>query len=207
MSTTLYYHPFSRAAGVVWMLEELELNYERRFVDITKGEQKQPDILRINPMGKLPILVDDGVVVTESAAIGVYLADKYAPGRLAPALNDPLRATYLRWSYFAPSVIEPGATAKSSGWDAREGAVGWGNYDAMLNTIEHAIGRGDFLLGDSFSMADVIFGGTPRYMLRFKMMEERPSFGAYVKRISGRAAAERADVINAQEAESHGLNR
>jgi glutathione S-transferase len=205
MSTTLYYHPFSRAAGVVWMLEELELNYERRFVDITKGEQKHPDILRINPMGKLPILVDDGVVVTESAAIGVYLADKYAPGRLAPALNDPLRATYLRWSYFAPSVIEPGATAKSSGWDAREGAVGWGNYDAMLNTIEHAIGRGDFLLGDSFSMADVIFGGTLGYMMRFGLLEKRPTFTAYAERLSARPAHERADARNAAVMAERGL--
>ncbi len=158
MSTVLYYHPFSRAANVVWMLEEVGIPYERRFVDITKGEQKQPEITLLNPMGKLPIVTDGEAIVTEVAAIGLYLADKYAPGRLAPELNDPQQATYLRWSFFAPSVIEPGCVAKSSGWTNREGAVGWGGYDAMLAAIEHALSRGDFLLGQQFSMADVILG-------------------------------------------------
>jgi glutathione S-transferase len=206
MSTVLYYHPYSRAANVVWMMEELEVPYERRFVDITKGEQKQPAITALNPMGKLPIVQDGEAVVTEAAAIGLYLADKYAPGRLAPDSSDPLRATYLRWAFFAPSVIEPGCVAKSSGWTGRDGAVGWGNYDAMLSTIEHALSGGDFLLGDKFSMADVVFGGTLRFMLRFKMIDQRPSFAAYAERLSQRPALQRADLINAQEAASHGLS-
>src|SRR3954465_13846414 len=111
MSIVLFHHPFSRAAGVVWMLEEVGVPYELRHVDIMKGAQKEKDFLALNPMGKLPTLVDGDVVVTESAAIGLYLADRYAYGKLSPKVDDPKRGTYLRWSLFAPSVVEPGAMA------------------------------------------------------------------------------------------------
>ncbi len=205
MSIVLYHHPFSRAAGTLWMLEEVGVDYTLKYVDIAAGEQKSPEILALNPMGKLPILVDDGQVVTESAAIGLYLADRYAPGRLAPALDDPARGTYYRWSLFAPSVIEPGSMAKAAGWTYKPGAAGWGTHEAMLAAMEHALGQGDFLLGERFTMADVIFGGTLRYMLRFGMLEERPSFTAYVERLGERPALERADAKNAAIAQEHGL--
>src|SRR5690606_63545 len=107
VSLTLYYHPYSRAAGTLIMLEELGLEYELRTVDLMKGELKTPAMLAINPTGKLPILDDGGVIVTESAAIALYLADRYSLGELAPAFDDPARATYLRWALFSPSVIEP----------------------------------------------------------------------------------------------------
>src|SRR5881392_2775386 len=116
MTITLYHHPFSRAAGVLWALEEIAQPYELRFVDIMKGEQKSPAIVALNQMGKLPLLTDGDAVVTESAAIALYLADRYAPGRLAPQVDDATRATYLRWSLFSPSVIEPGVMAKQAGW-------------------------------------------------------------------------------------------
>ena len=156
-------------------------------------------------MGKLPLLTDGDIVVTEAAAIGLYLADRYSYGRLAPTVDDPARAPYLRWSLFAPSVIEPGAMAKLHGWPCKEGQVGWGAYDAMVGAMEKAIEGRDFLLGDTFSMADMIFGGTLRYMLGFKMLEPRPAFTAYVERLGSRPALQRADEKNAQICAEHGL--
>ena len=97
---TLYHHPFSRAAGTLWALEEAGQPYELKFLDLAKGEHKSPAMLALNPMGKLPVLVDGDTVVTEAAAIALYLADRYAPGRLAPKLDDPRRGTYLRWALF-----------------------------------------------------------------------------------------------------------
>src|SRR5205814_1199701 len=143
--------------------EEAGQPYELEFVDFAKGEQKSPALVALNPMGKIPVLVDGDVVVTEAAAIGLYLADRYASGRLAPRVDDPRRGAYLRWSLFAPSVIEPGSLAKTSGWAYKPGQAGWGEHEAMVKTIETAVGHGDYLLGDMFSMADVIFGGTLRY--------------------------------------------
>ncbi|MEI9935593.1 MAG: glutathione S-transferase family protein [Pseudomonadota bacterium] len=207
MSLVLYHHPYSRAATVVWMLEEVGVDYELRFVDMLAGAQKAPELVLLNPMGKLPILTDGDQVVTEVAAIGLYLADRYALGRLAPKPDDPLRGTYLRWSLFAPSVIEPGAMAKLNNWDAKPSQAGWGTHEAMLEAIESAIRDRDYVLGDSFSMADAIFGGTVRYMLRFKMLEPRPALTAYVERLAARPALQRADARNAEIIKEHGLGR
>ena len=170
------------------------------------GAQKAPELVALNPMGKLPVLVDGDLVVTESAAVALYLADRYAYGRLSPRHDDPARGTYLRWSFFAPSVIEPGAMAKLAGWSFKDSQAGWGSYDAMLTAMESAIANRDFLLGDTFSMADVVFGGTLGYMLRFKMIEPRPAFAVYAERLASRPAFQRADARNAAIRKERGLN-
>ncbi len=201
----LYHHPFSRAAGVVWMLEEVGVPYELRFVDLSKGEQKRPEVLVNNPMGKLPVLEDGSTIVTESGAIALYLADRYAYGRLAPKVDDPLRGPYLRWSFFAPSVIEPGCLAKANGWTFRESNAGWGTHEAMITAMEKAIEGKQFILGNEFSMADVVFGGTLRYMLMVKLLESRPTFAAYVERLDARPAYQRAQAKNNQVRDERGL--
>jgi len=205
MSITLYHHPYSRAANVLWMLEEANVSYDLHFVDIMAGAQKSPEILALNPMGKLPILTDGDQVVTEAAAIGLYIADRYALGRLAPKVDDPGRAPYLRWSLFAPSVIEPGSAAKTAGWDYKPSTVGWGTHDSMLDAMESAISDRAYILGDEFSMADMIFGGTLRFMLMFKMIDPRPSFTAYAERLAARPALQKADGINAAIVKEHGI--
>jgi glutathione S-transferase len=196
MALTLHYHPYSRAAGTIWALEEVGVPYQLQVVDIMKGAQKQPGLVAINPMGKLPTLVDDDLVVTEAAAIALYLADRYAAGRLAPGLDDPKRGAYLRWSFFAPSVIEPAVMAKSSGWEVKEVSAGWGNYASMIAAAENAIGKGPFLLGEAFSMADVVFGGLLRFLMSFKQIGPTPVFTAYVERLDARPAYQRAEARN-----------
>jgi glutathione S-transferase len=207
MALKLYHHPYSRAAGVLWALEEVAQPYELVWVDIMKGEQKTGDVIAHNPMGKIPVLVDGEVVITEAAAIALYLADRYASGRLAPALDDPRRGTYLRWSLFAPSVIEPGSMAKAGSWEFKSGQAGWGEYEAMLRTVDAAIGQGPWLLGDMFSIADVVFGGTLRYMTMFGMLKPSETVAAYVKRIGERPALQRADTRNQEVAQAYHLDR
>lgn len=205
MSIVLYHHPFSRAATVVWMLEEIGVPYDLRYVDLMAGAHKSAELVALNPMGKLPILTDGDTVVTEACAIGLYLADRYAAGRLAPALDAPERATYYRWSVFAPSVIEPGSIAKASGWQFKPSQAGWGAHDDMLRALDAAVTGRDFLLGSTFSMADVIFGSTVRFMLKFKMLEGSPAVLAYSERLGARPALHRADAINAKISAEHGL--
>src|ERR1700678_1118522 len=205
MSLTLYHHPYSRAANVVWVLEELGFPYELRFVDIMKGNQKAPDIVALNPMGKIPILTDGDVVVTEAAAIALYLADRYSLGKLAPLPDDPARATYLRWSLFSPSVIEPAAPTRPAAAQFKPSQIGWGTYESVIASMESAIAGRSFILGDRFSMADCIFGGAVRYLLRFKVLDATPTFTAYAERLAARPAAQRADAKNAAVAKEHGL--
>ena len=207
MSLVLYHHPYSRAANVLWMLEELAVDYELRFVDLLSGAHKTPELLALNPMGKLPILADGDQIITEVAAIGLYLADRYALGRLAPNLDDPRRGTYLRWALFAPSVIEPGAVAKANKWEAKASQVGWGTPEAMLEAIQFALCDRQYLLGNTFSMADMIFGGTVRYMLRFNMLEPLPTLTAYAARLASRPALQRAEARNNAVAQERGIAR
>ena len=205
MATILYHHPHTRASNVVWMLEEVGVPYELRFVDISTDAQKAPEMLALNPMGKLPVLSDGGQIVTESAAIGLYLADRYALGRLAPKTDDPMRGTYLRWSLFAPSVIEPGTMSKLAKWEFKPSQAGWGSYEAMLVAMESALVGRSFILGEQFSMADVIFGGTLRYMLAFKLIEASPLLTAYSERLAQRPALQRGEAVNTKARKEHRL--
>lgn len=205
MSITLFHHPFSRAAGVVWTLEEIGQPYELKFIDFAKGEHKTGEVIALNPMGKLPVLVDGDAVVTESAAISLYLADRYASGKLAPALDDPRRGTYLRWTLFTPAVIEPGSMAKAQGWDFKPGQAGWGDHAAMLTAIDSAVAGKQFLLGDMFSIADIVFGGTLRYMTMFGMMTASPVVAEYLARLAARPGFQRADARNQAVMKERGL--
>lgn len=189
----------------MWTLEEVGEPYELKFVDIMKGEHKTGEVLALNPMGKIPVLVDGDAVVTEAAAIALYLADRYASGRLAPPLDDPRRGTYLRWTLFAPSVIEPGSMAKAAGWPFKPGQAGWGDHEAMMKAIDSAVSGRQFLLGDMFSIADVVFGGTLRYMVRFKMIAPSPAVAEYIARLDARPALQRADARNAEVVKARGL--
>ena len=205
MSITLYHHPFSRAANVVWFLEEIGVPYELRFVDLMKGGQKASDIVALNPMGKVPILRDGDLVVTEAAAIGLYLADRYSLGRLAPSPDELARGAYLRWCLFAPSVIEPAVSARSADAQFKPSQVGWGTYESVIASMESAVAGRSYVLGDRFSMADCIFGGAVRYLLRFKLIEATPTLTAYAERLAARPAAQRADAKNTAIAKEHGL--
>ncbi len=208
MAIVLHHHPFTRARHVVWMLEEAGVDYELNFVDLLKGEGHQAPHLARNRMGKLPTLEVDGVAISETAAIGMYLADRYAPGRLAPLPDDPDRGPYLRWCVYGPVVVEPGSMAHSAEWPCQPGRVGWGTYDDMVATLEEAVADGPWLLGERFTMADVLLGGTIRWMLQFGMLKGTDdTLPAYAQRLSERDAAKRSEAINQQVIEERGLSR
>ncbi len=205
MPIVLHHHPYSRAANVIWMLEEVGVPYTLKYVNILAGEQKSADFLALNSMGKLPVLVDGEAVIAESAAIAMYLGDRYAPGRLAPAFDDPARGAYLRWCVYPAAVIEPGSICKANEWPFKPGQAGWGSYDSMMETLERGLSNGPWLLGERFTMADTLVGGTLRWMLRFKMMEARPSFVAYADRLAERPALQASEAKNAAIMAEHGL--
>jgi len=103
----LYEYPQSRSTRVQWMLAELDLDYESVTVDLIRGEQFSGDFLAVNPYGKVPVLDDDGTVITESAAICTWLAERYAGGRLIPAGGSVQRGHYYQWTFFCMAKLEP----------------------------------------------------------------------------------------------------
>jgi glutathione S-transferase len=109
MTITLYHGAPSRSSTVLWFLEELGQPFNLTLLDLKAGEQRKAPYLAVNPMGKVPAIEHNGVVVTETAAILTYLADAYPAAKLAPLVSDPERGTYLRWMFFHGSCFEPAA--------------------------------------------------------------------------------------------------
>ena len=93
----LHYAPRTRSLVALWLLEELGVPYRLASFDLATGHHKSPEHLALNPMGKVPVVVDRGVPVSELGAIAIYLADRYPAAGLAPALDHPDRAAYLRY--------------------------------------------------------------------------------------------------------------
>ena len=188
----LYHGAPSRSSVVRWMLEEIGEPYEIELLDLKAGDQTKASYLAINPMGKVPALVDDGVVITEVAAICCYLADAYPEAGLAPPIGDKRRGPYLKWLFYGPGCIEPAMIDKALGRQAAPRAMaGWADYDTVMGVLQRALADGPYLLGEQFTAADVVIGATIRWGLLFKLLPELPEFAAYVARLSARPAMQR----------------
>lgn len=154
-----YHNPRSRAVTVHWMLEEVGASYDLVPVELRQDGPRDPTILAVNPMGKVPALVlDDGTLVTETPAILAHLADAYRDAGLAPSPATSERASYYRWLFFVGSAFEPALVERMMRADApalAKMAAGWGSYDDVIDTIEGALVGRDVLVGDRFSAADL----------------------------------------------------
>ncbi|MGA8708724.1 MAG: glutathione S-transferase family protein [Steroidobacteraceae bacterium] len=190
----LYTNPMSRGRIARWMLEELGQPYRTEVLDYGTT-MKAPGYLSINPMGKVPAIRHGEQVVSETAAICAYLADAFPQAGLAPPPGDPARAPYFRWMFFAAGPFEAAVTAKAMGFvtpQGREAATGWGSFGTVMDTLEIAVSRSDYIAGDRFSAADVYVGAQVGFGLMFKSIEPRPAFDRYWQRLSVRPAAVRA---------------
>lgn len=193
-----YMNPNSRARIVRWMLEEVGQPYRAEQLDY-RNSMKSPEYLAINPMGKVPAIQHRGVVVTECAAICAYLADAFPEKGPAPAVSDPLRGTYYRWMFFAAGPVEACVTDKALGVSVpadKEAMVGYGKLDNVVTTLEHALSKGDYLLGDRFSAADVYVGSQVGWSMLFGSLPKKPVFERYWERLTARPAAMRAKEID-----------
>ena len=197
---TLYTNPQSRGSIVRWLLEELELTYDTKVLEYGP-QMKSADYLAINAMGKVPALVHGDTVVTETAAICMYLADQFTDKQLAPALTSPQRGNFLRWMFFAAGPLEMAITAKAFNWridDDNAQAVGCGHYDDTLDVLEQELWQKPYLCGE-FSAADVYIAANLHWGMQFNTIASRPAFIAYTERLAKRPAALRAtELDNAQ---------
>lgn len=193
-----YTNPMSRGRIVRWMLEEVGQPYITKVLDYA-GTMKAPEYLAINPMGKVPAIVHGGTVVTECAAICAYLADAFPAAGLAPAPTDRMRGPYYRWMFFAAGPLEAAASNKAMGFVVppdRKAMMGYGSMDDVVATLEGAIGDRRFLVGDTFSAADVYVGSHLTWGMQFGTIEKRPVFETYVAGLHQRPAAKRASELD-----------
>ena len=194
----LYWAPRTRSFTALWLMEETGQPYERVLTDITTGAQKTPEYLAINPMGKAPALGDGDATLAEAAAICAYVAERYPEARLAPPLGDPARAKYLYWLFFSPGCIEPAIVQLATKIEMNPVAAGWGEAQRVFDVLDAAVSKGPWILGDTFSAADIVIGSGLNFAVRmFKMVPPRPSFDAYLDRCAARPAFQRAEKIAA----------
>jgi glutathione S-transferase len=194
----LYWAPRSRSFTALWLMEETGQPYERVLTDITTGAQKTPEYLAINPMGKVPALGDGDATLAEAAAICAYVAERYPEAKLAPPLGDPKRAKYLYWLFFSPGCIEPAIVQLATKIEMNPVAAGWGEAQRVFDVLDNALGKGPWILGDTFSAADIVIGSGLNFAVRiFKMVPSRPSFDAYLDRCAARPAFQRAEKLAA----------
>ena len=192
-----YTNPMSRGRIVRWMLEEVGEPYRAEILEFSAT--KTPAFLAINPMGKVPALRHGEVVVTECAAICAYLADAFPNRNLAPGVSDLQRGAYFRWLFFGAGPLEAATTNESLRFEVPENRrvmTGYGSLAQVLDTLEAALARQDYLVANRFSAADVYVGSQIAFGLMFGTMEKRPAFEAYVSRLNDRPAAVRARDID-----------
>src|SRR5262245_43238090 len=158
MSQTITFHhaPMSRSNIVSWMLEELNIPYTVKAMSLEHGDHKQPAYLAINPMGKVPAIEHNGIVVTEAAAICAYLADEFPAAKLAPPIGDPRRGQYLKWLFFGPSCLEQAIIDRIHDRPkVLPRASSYGEYETVMDTIAACVAKGPYLVGKQFTAADV----------------------------------------------------
>jgi glutathione S-transferase len=184
-----YHAPWSRSSTIFWLLEELGVDYEMELVDI-RGENGAPEDYRsIQPNKKVPAIAHDGTVVTERAAITIYLGDAFPEKGLAPALGDPDRAAYLTALVYHDSVFDPVVCAKVHGLSYVSNDYPFGLFDDMVAYLERRLSAQPWAAGDRFTLADVILGGGINYTMNMlKALPERPIFKDYVARATDRPA-------------------
>ncbi|MGY0556639.1 MULTISPECIES: glutathione S-transferase family protein [unclassified Lysobacter] len=195
---TLYHHPHSRSAGIRVMLEELGVDYRVELVNLQAGEQRRPEFLALNPLGKLPTLVDGDTVVTEQVAIYLHLAERFPQAGLAPAIGDPERGSYLRWMVYYASCFEPAVVDRSMKREAAATMMSpYRDYDSMLAVVEAQLARGPWMLGERFSAADVLWGVALSWTTGFGLVPESPVIKQYIERAKARPAFQRAAELDA----------
>ena len=194
----LYWATQTRSARAIWMLEEVGVDYDLELVDIRAPEREDPpEFLEASPMGKVPALVDGDVRMSESAAICLYVADRYGMGTLAPALDDPARGKFLYWIMYTPAVVEPAMSEKFMGTETNRLRSGWGDFDIMIETLEKGIEGKTWILGKNFTAADVMLGSSAVFMRMFNMLPDSPLLEDYADRCLARPAYQKVIEINA----------
>lgn len=195
-SMKLYSNTRSRSNTILPLLKELDIEQQVEIVEVPYEEMHKPAYLKINPMGKVPCLVDGESVVSETAAIFAYLADKYAEKGFAPALNDPKRGEYLKWMFFCHGPLTEYMDMKNVGisvetMNEKKGSLSFGNEAILLNFIQTGLRQAKpYLLGENITAADLYLAYWMVYAISFKILPYLDEFKPFIQRIQQRESVQ-----------------
>ncbi len=188
----------SRSQRILWLLEELGTPYEIVFYKRMEGlPLAPPELKEIHPLGKSPVITDDGVTVAESGAIIEYILDKYGNGRMRPQPGTPEHVAYLQWMHYAEgSAMFPQLLALLLGMLGDGGAPLKPYVDMEIEKhlayIEGALGDREFLVGDELTGADVQIGFVLEAAAAGNRLKDHPRLASYLERLHARPASKRA---------------
>jgi len=189
---TLYHRPNTRSTRFIFLLEELGAPYEIRLVTTRTREGGAADPANPHPHGKVPAISDDGVLVFESAAIAVYLTDKFPQNRIGPLPGERERGAYLSWLAYYAGVLEPAFMSKFMSWEVPRGTAGWVAVEEAMAVVIARLGAGGYLAGERFSAADVLYATSFALFAKSPMLPSSPVIDDYVRRVLERPAFARA---------------
>ena len=186
----LYHSPQTRSSRMVWLLEEIGEPYEIEYLDI-RAEGGAPESYRaIHPLKKVPALQHDGEIVTESAAICLYLSDAFPAAGLGPPAGQAGRGGYLSWLAYYAGVVEPALMVKAVGATGFSPlSAAWGDPELMIKRLEDTLAAGPYVLGERFTTVDILIGSTFQWAGR--LLPKTEAVEAYKARIMGRPAFQR----------------
>ena len=188
---TLHHAPRSRSTGILWLLEELEVPFDLQVVDIRRSVAEE--YRRIHPHKKVPALQDGGTIVTERAAICLYLCEKFPEAGLAPPVGDAHRAAFLSGLVYCDAVIDPCIAVRAQGWEGDPSGLSFGRFEDMARHLERQLEAGPYALGDTFTALDTQLGCAVLWGLQlFSLLPDSPVFRAYLARVTARPAFQRA---------------
>jgi glutathione S-transferase len=200
---TFFHAPNSRSTGTLILLDELGAEYDLHLLNLKTGQQRLPEYLSINPMGKVPAIRHGDELVTEQAAVYMYLAELYPEAALAPAIGDPLRGPYLRWMVYYGSSFEPALVDRALKREPAPQAMSpYGDFDTVYNTLAAQLEKGPYLLGERFTAADVLWGAALAWTTSFGLLTPPPAMKDYIERINARPAFVRMRARDAELAAS-----
>jgi glutathione S-transferase len=203
MSLTFYYSPQSSASPVHWTLQELGIPYEKVRIDLKAGEQKKPEFLKLNPNGRVPLLVHDGVPIFESVAIQLYLGELFGVAKGLYPPPGPQRGEVMKWIAWTNVTLGDalsrfgrnlGQWAPEDERNAKAGASAKAEVEALLRILEEALDGKEYLVGNSFTLADLHLSSWMEYvrMMGFDLAGY-PKIGAWTARCTARPACATAD--------------
>ena len=192
----LYGHPNSRATRALWALEEVQADYEYVHVDLKTDQGRSESYLALNPAGKVPTLVDGELVITESAAICLYLGDKFPQSGLTPPIGTAERAACYRWISFAISELEqPLWTIAKHRFvlpeEKRVPAIlqtAFWEFSIAVSVLAKGLANRPYAAGEKFSVADILLGHTLAWARSTRIELGHETLNDYADRILNRPA-------------------
>ncbi len=201
----LHHAPGSRSTRIVWLLEELGLPYDIQFHKLGDRAMRSAEYLKVHPMGRVPALEDNGVVIHESGAIVEYILTRYGAGRMLPDVKSPLYAQYLQWLHYSEGMMMPQVNVIMVETvflpPERRNEVNVDRATKLLtrslDAVELQLENGEEFLAGEFTGADIMTGHACIAAKRLNAdMSEKPNVSAYVDRLTSRTAYQKALQAN-----------